>query len=80
LIPSSETDCLKLFSQKQQLKNNKQFSFALTSLFFFILRVIHGFETLDAFERIPVDAKFRPQQPLRVKSITIHANPIAESE
>jgi peptidyl-prolyl cis-trans isomerase-like 3 len=37
-------------------------------------------ETLDAFERVPVDAKYRPQQPIRIKSVTIHANPIADAE
>ena len=39
-----------------------------------------GMETLDAIERVPVDAKYRPQQPVRIKAVTMHANPIADSE
>jgi peptidyl-prolyl cis-trans isomerase-like 3 len=42
--------------------------------------VIHGTDTLDAFERTPVDAKHKPTQAIKIKSVTIHANPIAESE
>ena len=49
-------------------------------IFLAILRVIHGMETLDAFERVPVDAKYKPQQAIKVKSVTIHANPIADAE
>jgi peptidyl-prolyl cis-trans isomerase-like 3 len=35
---------------------------------------------LDAFEKIPIDEKNRPLQELRIKSITIHANPIADKQ
>lgn len=44
-------------------------------------RVIDGADsTLDAFEKIPIDEKNRPLQEIRIKSITIHANPIAEKQ
>eukprot|EP00455_Lapot_gusevi_P018499 TRINITY_DN2010_c0_g1_i3.p1 TRINITY_DN2010_c0_g1~~TRINITY_DN2010_c0_g1_i3.p1 ORF type:complete len:180 (+),score=46.81 TRINITY_DN2010_c0_g1_i3:62-601(+) len=43
-------------------------------------KVIHGLDTLDAMERVPVDAKYRPANPIRIRAITIHANPIAEIE
>ena len=43
-------------------------------------KVIHGTETIDAMERVPVDAKYKPAQPIRVKSVTVHANPLADAE
>lgn len=44
-------------------------------------RVIDGADsTLDAFEKLPVDEKSRPLREIRIKSITIHANPIAEKQ
>ena len=43
-------------------------------------KVIYGFETLDLMEKAPVDQKFRPIQPIRIKSVQIHANPIAETD
>ena len=41
-------------------------------------RVIDGFDSLDAIEKIPVDAKHRPLKETKLLSATIHANPIAE--
>lgn len=41
-------------------------------------RVIDGFEALDAMEKTPVDAKNRPLKDIVIKSVTIHANPIAD--
>ena len=41
-------------------------------------RVIDGFDTLDAMERAPVDAKHRPQPAITLTACTIHANPVAE--
>lgn len=41
--------------------------------------VIDGFETLDELENIPVDEKtYRPNYDIKIKSVTIHSNPIAE--
>jgi peptidyl-prolyl cis-trans isomerase-like 3 len=41
-------------------------------------RVIDGFETLDALEKLPVNEKnYRPEVDVRIRSVTIHANPIA---
>lgn len=40
-------------------------------------RVIHGFETLDAMERVPVDDKYRPKRDISIQRVTIHANPFA---
>jgi peptidyl-prolyl cis-trans isomerase-like 3 len=43
-------------------------------------RMIHGEDTLDAIEKVPVDAKDRPQHEIKITGITIHANPIAEQQ
>ncbi len=41
-------------------------------------QVIDGVDTtLDAIEAVEVDKKYRPKEPIHIKSITIHANPIA---
>ncbi len=40
--------------------------------------VIGGMETLDKLEDVQVDAKNRPVEKIAVKSVTIHANPLAE--
>jgi len=41
--------------------------------------VIDGIEVLDELEHIPVDEKtFRPKYDIKIKNVTIHANPIAE--
>ncbi len=41
-------------------------------------KVIDGFDTLDALEKLEVDAKHRPLKETRVNAVTIHANPFAE--
>jgi peptidyl-prolyl cis-trans isomerase-like 3 len=41
-------------------------------------KLIDGMDTLDALERLPVDEKHRPKQAVQIRSVTIHANPIAE--
>ncbi|KAJ1984362.1 Peptidyl-prolyl cis-trans isomerase cyp10 [Dimargaris cristalligena] len=42
-------------------------------------KVIDGVDTtLDAFEKLPVDEKNRPIKEVRIRSVTIHANPLAE--
>lgn len=42
-------------------------------------KVIDGMDTLDVLERIPVvnTKSFRPQIDTKIKSVTIHANPLA---
>ena len=41
-------------------------------------RVIDGLDTLEELERLPVKEKsFRPLTNIALKSVTIHANPIA---
>jgi len=42
--------------------------------------VIDGFDVLDDIEKIPVkdEIKHRPVREIRIRSVTIHANPIAE--
>jgi peptidyl-prolyl cis-trans isomerase-like 3 len=42
--------------------------------------VIDGFETLDLMEREPVDNRDRPLNEIKIHSVIIHANPIAENE
>lgn len=44
-------------------------------------KVIDGADsTLDAIEKVPVNAKNRPLEEIRLKNVTIHANPIAEAQ
>lgn len=44
----------------------------------FSCRVIDGLETLDELEKLPVNEKtYRPLNDVRIKDITIHANPFA---
>lgn len=46
--------------------------------FWFFCRVIDGLETLDELEKLPVNEKtYRPLNDVRIKDITIHANPFA---
>lgn len=46
--------------------------------FCFCSRVIDGLETLDELEKLPVNEKtYRPLNDVRIKDITIHANPFA---
>ncbi|KAH7817230.1 peptidyl-prolyl cis-trans isomerase-like 3 [Monocercomonoides exilis] len=41
-------------------------------------KVIDGFDTLDAMEKTPTDENSRPIHEIKIISVTIHANPIAE--
>ncbi|EGD82740.1 cyp10l [Salpingoeca rosetta] len=42
-------------------------------------RMIDGFDTLEAIEKTPVKGKkHRPEIEIRIRSVTLHANPIAE--
>ncbi|KAI8853518.1 peptidyl-prolyl cis-trans isomerase-like 3 [Chytridium lagenaria] len=41
-------------------------------------KVIDGMDTVDSLEKIPSDAQHRPMQEIRIRNVTIHANPIAE--
>jgi len=43
-------------------------------------RVIHGLDVLDAMEIIKVNEKDRPVHEIKINSVKIHANPIADSE
>ena len=42
-------------------------------------RVIDGFEALDAMERVPVGKKDKPTTDIKLNTITIHANPLADA-
>lgn len=46
--------------------------------FTLVFRVIDGFDALEELENTKVDAKYRPVVEQRIKSVTIHANPIAD--
>ena len=39
--------------------------------------MIDGLDTLDALERCQVNEKHRPLSELRLKHVTVHANPLA---
>ena len=42
-------------------------------------KVIDGWDTLDELEKIPVTEKtYKPLTEIRIKDVTIHANPIAD--
>lgn len=41
-------------------------------------QVLEGSDTLDKLEQVKVDKKYRPLEPIYVKSVTIHANPLAK--
>ncbi|EGF80604.1 hypothetical protein BATDEDRAFT_11296, partial [Batrachochytrium dendrobatidis JAM81] len=41
-------------------------------------KIIDGLDTLDSLESVPVDGNHRPNQDIKINSVTIHANPIAE--
>ncbi|EMC91755.1 hypothetical protein BAUCODRAFT_152137 [Baudoinia panamericana UAMH 10762] len=41
-------------------------------------RVLEGWETLDAMEAVGVDVKNRPQQPIKIQRVVVHANPLAD--
>lgn len=43
-------------------------------------KVIDGFDTLDELEKLPVDEKHRPEREVCIRSVTIHANPIADKD
>lgn len=40
-------------------------------------KVIEGLEVLDDLQKIEVDKKSRPKERVEIKSVTIHANPLA---
>lgn len=42
-------------------------------------RVIHGFHVLDAMEKQRTGDKDRPVNPILIHSVTIHANPLAQT-
>jgi peptidyl-prolyl cis-trans isomerase-like 3 len=51
----------------------------LNNVYSVIGSVIHGFETLDAMERVPVEGKkHRPVSDIVIERVTIHANPLAK--
>ncbi|KIY43909.1 cyclophilin-like protein [Fistulina hepatica ATCC 64428] len=52
----------------------------LDSKYTILGKVIDGADsTLDAMERVPVNAKNHPLQEIRLNHVTIHANPIADA-
>ncbi|KAK3721374.1 Peptidyl-prolyl cis-trans isomerase cyp10 [Vermiconidia calcicola] len=41
-------------------------------------RVLEGWDTLDKIEAVPVDKKNRPQEAIKIQSVQMHANPLAD--
>ena len=41
-------------------------------------RLLEGWDTLDAMEAVEVDKKNRPQLPIKINAVQIHANPLAD--
>lgn len=67
--------------------NNSQFfiTFAahssLNNVYTVFGRLISGYKTLDAIEEAKTDpATHRPEAPIVIESVTIHANPIADKQ
>jgi peptidyl-prolyl cis-trans isomerase-like 3 len=52
----------------------------LNNVYTVFAHVISGFETLDALEKVPVDETDCPVTPVRIRNVTIHANPLAEMQ
>ena len=52
----------------------------LNGLYTIFGKVIDGWEVIDLMEREPVDANDKPLNEIKIYSVTIHANPIAENE
>ena len=46
-------------------------------LYTIFAKVIGGTEVLDRMEKVKVDGKDRPLAEIRLKTVTIHANPFA---
>lgn len=72
-----------MFTYIFRIKNNEclviVFNHFLRISFLLFSRVIDGWETLDELEKQPVKEKnFKPLNEIRLKTITIHANPIAD--
>jgi peptidyl-prolyl cis-trans isomerase-like 3 len=44
-----------------------------------LFRVIDGLDSLDELEKVKVDEKYRPLIEQRIRTVTIHANPIADN-
>ncbi|KAL7673715.1 hypothetical protein ACOME3_008567 [Neoechinorhynchus agilis] len=43
-------------------------------------RVIDGWDALDSLEKMPtVSGTYRPENPVKIRDVTIHANPLAEN-
>ncbi|EGP84276.1 unnamed protein product [Zymoseptoria tritici ST99CH_1A5] len=41
-------------------------------------RVLEGWDVLDKMEEVKVDKKNRPQEAIKIRSVRIHANPLAD--
>ena len=41
-------------------------------------RLLEGWDVLDKVEDVPVDKKNRPQEPIKIQTVTMHANPLAD--
>ncbi|CAM9949464.1 unnamed protein product [Discosporangium mesarthrocarpum] len=65
--------------------NRSQFFFTyskqphLNNVYTVFAKLIDGMDVLDAMEKVPVGKKDRPTVDIILKSVTIHANPIASA-
>ena len=49
----------------------------LNNVYCVVGEIIHGFDVLDAMEKVPVTKKNKPETEIKVRSVTMHANPLA---
>jgi hypothetical protein len=43
-------------------------------------RIIHGLDVLEAMENMKVDGKDRPVHEIKIVSVKIHSNPLADND